>query len=100
MHDGACHPEPLVRIPLRFLRAGDFFAWAAPVELFNQIPVAIRRQSPRARVVVLTTYDGTEDIHRAVRFIRHHAAEYGVKPDQFGIFGASAGDDQHPTRGG
>lgn len=32
-----------------------------------------------------------EDLHRAVRFIRHHAAEYGVKPDRLGVMGASAG---------
>ncbi|HNU51503.1 MAG TPA: alpha/beta hydrolase [Verrucomicrobiota bacterium] len=32
-----------------------------------------------------------EDMHRAVRFIRHHAAEYGVKPDRLGVMGASAG---------
>src|SRR3954452_24540576 len=32
-----------------------------------------------------------EDMHRAVRFIRHHATEYGVDPDRLGITGASAG---------
>jgi acetyl esterase/lipase len=32
-----------------------------------------------------------EDIHRAIRFIRHNAAKYGVNPDQLGITGASAG---------
>ena len=31
------------------------------------------------------------DIHRAVRFIRHNAAKFGVKPDQLGIYGGSAG---------
>ncbi len=31
------------------------------------------------------------DIHRAMRFIRHNAARYGVKPDQLGITGGSAG---------
>jgi acetyl esterase/lipase len=41
----------------------------------------------------------TGDIHRAVRFVRHHAAEYGVKPDQFGIFGASAGGHLSLTMG-
>src|SRR5688572_6132445 len=33
----------------------------------------------------------TEDIHRAVRFVRHNAAKYGVDPMKFGITGASAG---------
>lgn len=32
-----------------------------------------------------------EDLHRAVRFIRHHAVDYGVNPDHLGITGGSAG---------
>jgi acetyl esterase/lipase len=32
-----------------------------------------------------------QDMHRAVRFIRHHAKEYDVDPDRIGICGASAG---------
>lgn len=32
-----------------------------------------------------------EDIHRAVRFIRHNAGSHGVDPDRLGITGASAG---------
>lgn len=32
-----------------------------------------------------------QDIHRAVRFIRTHAAEYGVDPNKLGIAGGSAG---------
>jgi acetyl esterase/lipase len=32
-----------------------------------------------------------EDIHRALRFIRHNAVPYGVDPDKLGIIGASAG---------
>jgi acetyl esterase/lipase len=32
-----------------------------------------------------------QDIHRAVRFIRHHARDYGVDPGRIGITGASAG---------
>lgn len=31
------------------------------------------------------------DMHRAVRFIRSRAAEYGVDPQRIGIYGASAG---------
>ncbi len=31
------------------------------------------------------------DIHRAVRFIRVHAKDYGVDPDRLGIMGASSG---------
>jgi acetyl esterase/lipase len=31
------------------------------------------------------------DIHRAIRFIRHNAKEYGIDPGKIGVFGASAG---------
>ena len=31
------------------------------------------------------------DMNRAVRFIRHHAKDYGIDPDRLGICGASAG---------
>ncbi len=33
----------------------------------------------------------TEDIHRAVRFIRYNARKWGVNPDHLGITGGSAG---------
>jgi acetyl esterase/lipase len=32
-----------------------------------------------------------EDMHRAVRFIRFHAQDYGIDPDRIGITGSSAG---------
>lgn len=32
-----------------------------------------------------------EDMHRAVRFIRHHAKDYGIDPERIGVTGASAG---------
>jgi acetyl esterase/lipase len=32
-----------------------------------------------------------QDIHRAVRFVRHNAARYGVDPNKLGITGGSAG---------
>jgi acetyl esterase/lipase len=32
-----------------------------------------------------------EDMNRAVRFIRHHAEDYGIDPDRIGIYGGSAG---------
>ena len=39
------------------------------------------------------------DIHRAVRFVRHHAAKYGVDPDGLGITGGSAGGHLSLTMG-
>jgi acetyl esterase/lipase len=41
----------------------------------------------------------TQDIHRAVRFVRHNAATYGVDPKHFGICGASAGGHLSLTMG-
>jgi acetyl esterase/lipase len=32
-----------------------------------------------------------QDMHRAVRYIRHHAKDYGIDPDRIGITGGSAG---------
>lgn len=40
-----------------------------------------------------------QDLHRAVRWIRHHAARWGVQPDKFGVFGASAGGHLSLTLG-
>jgi acetyl esterase/lipase len=40
-----------------------------------------------------------QDIHRAVRFVRHNAKRYGVDPNRFGIFGASAGGHLSLTMG-
>jgi acetyl esterase/lipase len=32
-----------------------------------------------------------DDAHRAVRFVRHHAKEYGIDPERIGVTGGSAG---------
>jgi acetyl esterase/lipase len=32
-----------------------------------------------------------DDMHRAVRYIRHHATDYAIDPERFGICGVSAG---------
>jgi acetyl esterase/lipase len=41
----------------------------------------------------------TEDMHRSVRWIRANAGKYGVKPDQLGVFGGSAGGHLSLTLG-
>jgi len=41
----------------------------------------------------------TEDLHRAVRWIRHHASDYGVRPDKLGVTGSSAGGHLSLTLG-
>jgi acetyl esterase/lipase len=38
-----------------------------------------------------TIPDVLQDMHRAVRFIRSHAKEYGIDPERIGITGGSAG---------
>jgi acetyl esterase/lipase len=38
-----------------------------------------------------TIPEAVEDVNRAVRYIRHHAADYHVDPDRVGVTGASAG---------
>lgn len=40
-----------------------------------------------------------QDLHRAVRFIRHHAKEYGIDPHRIGVTGASAGGHLSLTLG-
>ncbi len=45
----------------------------------------------------------TGDMHRATRFIRHHAKEYGIDPKRLGVTGGSAGGHLSlmlATRGG
>jgi acetyl esterase/lipase len=32
-----------------------------------------------------------DDVNRSIRFIRHHAVDYGIDPDRIGVTGASAG---------
>jgi acetyl esterase/lipase len=38
-----------------------------------------------------TVMEIVEDVNRAVRFIRHHAKEYGIDPNRLGVAGGSAG---------
>ncbi|NOX53021.1 MAG: alpha/beta hydrolase [Planctomycetes bacterium] len=35
--------------------------------------------------------DIVEDMHRAVRFIRRHASDYGIEPNRIGVVGGSSG---------
>jgi acetyl esterase/lipase len=50
-----------------------------------------------------TVMEIVEDVNRGVRFIRHHAREYGIDPDRIGVTGCSAGGHLSlmlATRGG
>jgi acetyl esterase/lipase len=41
----------------------------------------------------------TQDMHRAVRFIRHNATQYGIDPNKLGVTGGSAGGHLSLTLG-
>jgi acetyl esterase/lipase len=50
-----------------------------------------------------TIMETVEDVHRAARFVRHHAKEYGIDPNRLGVFGGSSGGHLSlmlATRGG
>lgn len=79
---------------------GSFDAWiAAPLLRRGYTLFAIYHISqPEASVMEIV-----EDMHRGVRYVRHHAGEYGVDPDRLGVTGGSAGGHLSlmlATRGG
>jgi acetyl esterase/lipase len=50
-----------------------------------------------------TVMEIIEDVHRGLRFVRHHARDYGVDPSRLGVTGGSAGGHLSlmlATRGG
>jgi acetyl esterase/lipase len=80
--------------------AGSFDEWiAAPLLRRGFTVFAIYHVSqPDATVMEII-----EDMHRAVRFVRHHADRYGVDPKKLGVVGGSAGGHLSlmlATRGG
>jgi acetyl esterase/lipase len=81
-------------------KPGGFGEWlAAPLirRGYTVFPVYHVSQ-PRATIGEITA-----DMHRAVRFIRHHAVEYGIDPKHLGVTGGSAGGHlglMLATRGG
>jgi hypothetical protein len=44
----AADGKAMVRLPVRYLRINDSLIWAAPVELFCEISMAVRKESPYA----------------------------------------------------
>jgi acetyl esterase/lipase len=67
---------------------GGFKAWPfAPILRRGYTMFYVYHVSqPKATVMEIA-----EDMHRAVRFVRHHAAEYGIDPTRLGVTGGSAG---------
>jgi acetyl esterase/lipase len=78
----------------------SFRPWmTAPLLRHGYTILAVSHMSqPKATVMEIV-----EDVSRAVRFIRHHAREYGVDPNRLGVTGGSAGGHLSlmlATRGG
>jgi acetyl esterase/lipase len=81
-------------------QAGSFQPWiAAPlVRRGYSIFVAYHIPQPEATVTQIA-----QDINRAVRYVRHNAAKYGIDPSRLGVTGGSAGGHLSlllATRGG
>lgn len=79
---------------------GSFRPWMAAALLRRGYTIfaVYHISQPKATVM-----DIAEDMHRAVRFVRHHAKEYGVDPQRLGVTGGSAGGHLSlllATRGG
>jgi acetyl esterase/lipase len=79
---------------------GSFQTWiAAPLLRRGYTVFAVYHISqPDATVMAIA-----EDVNRAIRFIRHHARDYGVDPQRLGVTGGSAGGHLSlmlATRGG
>ncbi len=79
---------------------GKFPVWLmAPVLRRGYTVFAIYHVSqPQSTIMEIV-----DDMHRAVRFVRHHARDYGVDPNRLGVTGGSAGGHlglMLATRGG
>ena len=81
-------------------KPGSFGEWlVAPLirRGYTVFPVYHVSQ-PKATIMEIV-----EDMHRAVRFVRHHAKDYGIDPQRIGVTGGSAGGHLSlmlATRGG
>jgi acetyl esterase/lipase len=81
-------------------QAGSFRRWlAAPLLRGGYTVFAVYHiAQPKATVMEIT-----EDVNRAVRYIRHNAAQYGIDPRRLGVTGGSSGGHLSlmlATRGG
>lgn len=81
-------------------KAGETPVWlVAPVLRAGYTVFAVCHISqPKSTVMEIV-----EDMHRSIRFIRHHARDYGIDPNRIGVTGGSAGGHLSlmlSTRGG
>ena len=81
-------------------QAGSFNPWILSPVLRRGYTVFAVYHVPQPKVTIM---DITEDVNRAVRYVRHHARQYGVDPDRLGATGGSSGGHLSlmlATRGG
>jgi acetyl esterase/lipase len=96
-------PEKSNGCAILFMVSGGFFSskeainarmYAPFLERGYTVFAIVHGSQPRFHIPEIT-----QDIHRAVRYVRHYAARWGVNPDKFGITGASAGGHLSLTMG-
>jgi acetyl esterase/lipase len=68
--------------------AGSFRHWIAAPILRRGYTVFAVYHIPQPKATVMEI---SEEVYRAVRFIRHNAAQYGVDPKRLGVTGGSSG---------
>jgi acetyl esterase/lipase len=68
--------------------AGSFRHWIAAPILRRGYTVFAVYHIPQPKATIMEI---TEDVNRAVRFIRHNAAQYGIDPKRLGVTGGSSG---------
>jgi acetyl esterase/lipase len=81
-------------------KAGSFPPWIAAPILRRGYTIFAVYHVPQPEATVMEI---TEDVNRAVRFVRHNARHYGVDPQRLGVTGGSAGGHLSlmlATRGG
>ena len=81
-------------------QAGSFRPWIAAPLLRRGYTIFAVYHVPQPEATVMEI---TDDINRAVRFVRHNARQYGVDPQRLGVTGGSAGGHLSlmvATRGG
>ncbi len=78
-----------------FLISGRWKSRSEPIEPWPAAPLLrdgytlfLVRHVSQPEATVMET---VEDVKRAVRFIRYHAADYGVDPERLGVSGGSSG---------
>lgn len=96
-------PKEQNRAAVLFMVSGGFFSSKEAINAGMCKPFLDRGYTVFAIVhgsqPKFTIPEITQDIHRAVRYIRHNAAKYGVDPEKFGISGGSAGGHLSITMG-